>query len=37
MAYGMMLRIRARGLLAPWVAHVVADLVIISVIVWVAR
>lgn len=39
-AYGMMLgilRIRARGLLAPWVAHVSADLAIISIIVWAAR
>jgi len=38
-AYGMMLgilRIRARGLLAPRVAHVFADLTIISVIVWIA-
>jgi hypothetical protein len=39
-AYGVMLgllRIRARGLLAPWMAHALADLAIISVIVWVAR
>jgi hypothetical protein len=39
-AYGMLLgllRIRAQGLIAPWVAHSLADLAIISVIVWVAR
>ena len=39
-AYGLLLgllRIRARGLLAPWVAHALTDIAIISVIVWVAR
>jgi hypothetical protein len=39
-AYGAMLgmlRIRARGLLAAWIAHSFADLAIISVIVWVAK
>lgn len=39
-AYGVMLgllRVRAGGLLAPWVAHALADLAIISVIVWVAQ
>jgi uncharacterized protein len=32
-----LLRIRAQGLTAPWVAHSLADLAIISVIVWVAK
>jgi CAAX protease family protein len=39
-AYGTMLgllRIQSRGLMAPWVAHSLADLAIISVIVWVAK
>lgn len=39
-AFGVMLgllRVRAGGLVAPWVAHALADLAIISVIVWVAR
>ncbi len=38
--YGLMmgtLRIRSRGMLAPWVAHVVTDLVIIAILLFLAR
>jgi hypothetical protein len=37
--YGLLLgviRLKANGLLAPWLAHVVADLTIIALIAWYA-